>query len=123
MPNIVNPAVAVAAQGGGKFLHCITFRPADRSYAVNVEIVSEDKNPFSSEALHDYFTSAEIAGDGTSFTGRTYPARGNINGKEIYNIFADNSSDYGFFFGYYNNSEYSSYKWTGGYFADAVLAI
>ena len=46
MPNIVNPAVAVAAQGGGKFLHCISMNSRLTFVDAVLQYVSDKAEPY-----------------------------------------------------------------------------
>lgn len=55
MPNIVNPAVAVAAQGGGKFLHNITIYTGDSIgyFFCIMQYISEKAEPFNAQTLYN----------------------------------------------------------------------
>ena len=80
MPNIVNPAVAVAAQGGGKFLHCINLfehRGNGDIYFGTVQYISSQSAPFTpqtfySDMLEKGFTKGAEGGISV------YPANGPI---------------------------------------------
>ena len=84
MTNIVNPAVAVAAQGGGKFLHCITI--CYYSYSVEVQFISEKKEPFSAKTFYN-----ELNTKGFSSGEALYPCSGNPGWEgsyPSYNLFS-----------------------------------
>ena len=66
MPNIVNPAVAVAAQGGGKNIHNITIKGN-----VVVQYVSEQSEPFTLLSFY-----SELRQKGFTSRNSLYPAWG-----------------------------------------------
>lgn len=77
MPNIVNPAVAVAAKGGGKFLHCITI--CYYNFSVVVQFISEKEEPFSAQTFYD-----ELNTKGFSSDEALYPCSGNPGWEGTY---------------------------------------
>lgn len=66
MPNIVNPAVQVAAQGGGKNIHNITIKGN-----VVVQYVSEQSEPFTLLSFY-----SELRQKGFTSQNSLYPAWG-----------------------------------------------
>lgn len=97
MPNIVNPAVQVAAQGGGKFIHNITVSDIVQA---NCLYICERETPFSS--LRDFCD--ELVSKGYTSRKATYPVSGWLSNStnergEVFSVYASGAS---LFFGYGN---------------------
>lgn len=97
MPNIVNPAVAVAAQGGGKFIHNITVSDIVQA---NCLYICERETPFSS--LRDFCD--ELVSKGYTSRKATYPVSGWLSNSpdergEVFSVYASGAS---LLFGYGN---------------------
>lgn len=97
MPNIVNPAVAVAAQGGGKFIHNITVSDIVQA---NCLYICERETPFTS--LRDFYN--ELVSKGYTSRKATYPVSGWLSNSsdergEIFSVYASGAS---LLFGYGN---------------------
>ena len=79
MPNIVNPAVAVAAQGGGKFIHNITIYTGDSIgyFFCIMQYISEKAEPFTAQTLYnDMFEKGFTYSSSTQSPAAMYPANG-----------------------------------------------
>lgn len=108
MPNIVNPAVAVAAQGGGKFLHCISMNSRQTFVDAVLQYVSDKAEPYTAQTFRQ-----ELISKGFNKATALYPVGGGaitpdsssstdtFYSSVAYGIYADRYSNSFYVEGYY----------------------
>lgn len=116
MPNIVNPAVAVAAQGGGKFIHNITVSDIVQA---NCLYICERETPFTSlRAFCD-----ELVSKGYTSKKSTYPVSGYLwnSAEENGNVFSIYASGRFLYFQYKTESFKVDTDSSFYYISDTIL--